>query len=119
MTFEAWPAIIIGWPAILIALALCAIGLVRRKPGWLFVAAAVAAPFSLYLTGTPRFGWLGFLLPLLLMGAGVAVRNRRVDLGWMLVAPFACLAIEIQFSSAENELKSLIDGTLAGRIPRK
>ena len=55
MTFEAWPAIIIGWPAILVALALCVIGLARRKPGWLFVAAAVAAPFSLYLAGTPRF----------------------------------------------------------------
>ena len=97
MTFEAWPAIIIGWPAILAALALCVIGLVRRKPGWLFVAAAVAAPFSLYLAATPRFGWLGFLLPLLLMGAGIAIRNRRVDLGWMLVVPFVCLAAWLAF----------------------
>ncbi len=34
-------------------------------------------------------------------------------------APFACLAIEIQFLTGENELKSLIESTLAGRIPRK
>jgi len=97
VTFEAWPAIIIGWPAILAALALCVIGLVRRKPGWLFVAAAVAAPFSLYLAGTPRFRWLGFFLPLLLMGAGIAVRNRRVDVGCALVALFACAAAWLAF----------------------
>jgi tetraacyldisaccharide 4'-kinase len=34
-------------------------------------------------------------------------------------APFACLAIEIRFLAGETELKSLIESTLAGRIPRK
>ncbi|MHC4168842.1 MAG: tetraacyldisaccharide 4'-kinase [Planctomycetota bacterium] len=34
-------------------------------------------------------------------------------------APFACLTIEIQFLTGETELKSLIESTLAGRIPRK
>jgi len=33
--------------------------------------------------------------------------------------PFACLAIEIRFLTGETELKSLIENTLAGRIPRK
>ncbi len=32
--------------------------------------------------------------------------------------PFAYLAIEIQFSTGENELKSLIERTIAGRIPQ-
>ncbi len=33
--------------------------------------------------------------------------------------PFACLVIEIQFLTGENELKSLIESRLAGRIPHE
>ena len=46
------------------------------------------------------------------------------DFGYQISDPassasFACLAIEIQFLTGENELKSLIERTLAGRIPQK
>ncbi len=38
---ELWPVILFGWPAILVALALSVMGVVRRRPKWLVVAAIV------------------------------------------------------------------------------
>jgi len=35
----------------------------------------------------PRVGWLGFMIPVLLIGSGVAVRYRRVEIAWLLLAP--------------------------------
>ena len=82
-----WPAIVFGWPAILAAISLAALGIVSKKPAALFVSALLAAPFSLYLGGTPTFGVLGFMIPILLVGAGVSVRFHRVPAAWLLLAP--------------------------------
>jgi len=82
-----WPAVVFGWPAILLALALSVVSIAARKPLALAAAAVIAAPFSLYLGGTPRIGPLGFMIPVLLMGAGVAVRYQRVGTAWLLLIP--------------------------------
>jgi len=58
-----------------------------KKAAVLVVSAVITAPFSLYLGGTPRVGWLGFMIPVLLLGAGVAIRNRRAAIAWLLVVP--------------------------------
>jgi len=82
-----WPAVVFGWPAILLALVLSVLAISRRKPSVLAASAVIAAPFSLYLGGTPKVGWLGFMIPVLLIGAGVAVRYRRVGTAWLLLVP--------------------------------
>ena len=82
-----WPALVFGWPAILLAIVLSVWGIARRRPAGLYVAAVIAAPFSLYLGGTPRVGWLGLIIPVLLLGAGMAVRYRRVEIAWLLLMP--------------------------------
>ena len=86
---EMWPAILFGWPAILISLALSVMGIVRKRPGWLVVAAIIALPFSLYLSGSPVFGWLGLGIPLLLPGASIAIYYGQTIVAWSLLAPFA------------------------------
>ncbi len=85
---EAWPAIVFGWPAIVASIALSAMGIVRRRPKWLVVAAIVALPFSLYLAGTPAFGWLGLSIPLFLAGASVASRYNHPKVAWSLLVPY-------------------------------
>ncbi len=85
---QMWPAILFGWPAILVSIALSIMGIVRRRPKWLVVAAIVALPFSLYLAGSPAFGWLGLSIPLLLAGASVASRYDQSMVAWSLLAPF-------------------------------
>ena len=86
-----WPALVFGWPAILLAMVLSVWGIARRRPAGLYVAAVIAAPFSLYLGGTPRVGWLGFIIPVLLLGAGVAVRYRRTEIASLLLMPVVAI----------------------------
>ena len=85
---EAWPAIVFGWPAILASISLSAMGIVRKRPKWLVVAAIVALPFSLYLAGSPAFRWFGLAMPLLLVGAGIASYYDKARVAWTLLAPF-------------------------------
>ncbi len=82
-----WPAVVFGWPAILLALVLSVMGVAKRSPLPLVVAAVIATPFSFFLGGSPRFGWLGFMIPALLIGASIAVRYRRVEIAWLLLVP--------------------------------
>ncbi len=85
---EMWPAILFGWPAIMVALGLSVMGIVRRRARWLVVAAVVTLPFSLYLSGSPAFGWLGLSIPLLLPAASIATYHHHTKLAWFLLAPF-------------------------------
>ena len=82
-----WP-ILLGWPAILVSLALSVIGIVRRRSKWLVVAAIIVVPFSLYLFGTPRFTWIALVFPVLLFGASIAIRRSLPWLAWSLFVPF-------------------------------
>jgi hypothetical protein len=85
---QAWPAIVFGWPAILASIALSVMGIVRGRPKWLFAAAIIALPFSLYLAGSPAFRWFGLVFPFLLMGAGISIRRHHTKVAWFLLAPF-------------------------------
>ena len=82
-----WPAYVFGWPAILLAIVLSALGVIKKSPAVLAASAVIATPFSIFLGGNPRFGWLGFMIPVLLLGASVAVRYRRVEVAWLLSVP--------------------------------
>jgi len=85
---ELWP-ILFGWPAIVIALALSVMGIVRRRPKWLVVGTIVVVPSFLYFAGTPRFWWIALVMPVLLIGASIAVRRSHIWLAWTLFVPFA------------------------------
>jgi hypothetical protein len=82
-----WPAVVFGWPSILTAIALSVLGIARRSPGTLGASAVLATPFSLYLGGSPRIGWLGLMMPVLLLGAGIAARYQLVWMALLLVVP--------------------------------
>ena len=69
------------------AIVLSVVGIIKRSAAVLVASAVIAAPFSLYLGGTPRVGWLGFIMPVLLLGAGVAVHKRRIEIAWLLLVP--------------------------------
>ena len=86
-----WPALLFGWPAILLAIVLSVLGITKRSPSVLAASAIIATPFSLYLGGSPRVGWLGFIIPVLLVGASVAVRYRRVEIAWLLLVPIVAI----------------------------
>ncbi len=63
-----WPGVVFSWLLILLALVLPVLGM------------------------APRVGWLGFMIPVLLLGSGVAVRYRRVEIAWLLLVPVVAVA---------------------------
>ena len=84
---ELWP-LLLGWPAVVIAIALSVTGIVQKKSRWLVAAAIVALPLALYLAGSPAFGWLGLTIPLFLPAASIAIHYDNSRLAWFLLAPF-------------------------------
>lgn len=91
--FEGWAQVVLGWPAILAAAAAGLCGIVRRQPGWLYAGAVLILGPSWYLGATPRFGEGAFLVPLLFVGAGVAVRRGRRWAALSLLVPFFALVV--------------------------
>ncbi len=60
----------------------------RKEDAHLLAAAAVIAiPFSLYLGGSPGVGWIGLVIPLLLMAAAAFVHYRKPKIAWSLLVP--------------------------------
>jgi len=82
-----WPWVVFGWLTLLLALALPVLGITKRLPALLAISAVIATPYSLYLGAAPRVGWPGYMIPVLLIGAGVAVRYRRAQIAWLLLIP--------------------------------
>ena len=90
---EIWPAIVIGWPAIIASLVCSFIGIKQRKPILLVAGAFLATPFAWYLGIASHFRPLWLLLPLLQLGAAYAVARRRSAAAVMLLVPFSAVAV--------------------------
>lgn len=78
----------VGIGAVVAMVAASVLGLLRRRPGWLFVAAICALGPYYYLLGLSAvLATLGALMPVLLVGAGVAMQRGRPDFATVAVAP--------------------------------
>jgi hypothetical protein len=86
-----WPALVFGWPAIILALILSVLGITRRRCVLLAAAAVITMPFSFYLLASPVLGWSGLAIPSCLLGAGAAIRYHRTTLAWLLLLPVFCI----------------------------
>ncbi len=91
---EWWPAVVFGWPAVVVSVVLAAAGIVFRKPALLVVSAVLAAPFSYYLSGAESWVALaGAAIPITLVAGAYAVKRRLSWVAWCLLAPFVGVAI--------------------------
>lgn len=81
-----WPALL-GWPALLVALTLSGFGMFRKRPWYLYAAAILILPVSLYLAATPRFAFVALLAPLVLLLAGLAIKRNKINLAIVMVLP--------------------------------
>lgn len=59
-----WWLVLLGWPAQLVALALSGFGTLNKRPWYLYTAAILILPVSLYLAATLRFAFVTMLTPL-------------------------------------------------------
>ena len=86
-----WAAIVFGWPAAIMSILLGAGGIMRERWKWGAAGALVGSPFLLYLSLTPRFGWVAMLVTGSYAGAVVAVYRRRTRAASLLFAPMPML----------------------------
>ena len=84
----SWPEIIIGWPAVVVALVLIGLGLATRQ--WLFALAGslVALPFLWYLFQFPRLHYWAPVLAFLNFVSVAAVGRGHRLLAASVLAPF-------------------------------
>ncbi len=83
---DYWP-MLLGWPAIVLALVLAITGIARDRSALLVTAAILITPMSLYVAAAPRFGIAILILPLLLVGAAAAVRRSSRNIAWLALFP--------------------------------
>ena len=91
---EWWPAVVFGWPAVVVSLVLAAAGIVLKKPVLLVVSAVLAAPFAYSLSGAKS--WVAFAGPAILVTllAGAYTVKRGLSwVAWCLLALFAGVAL--------------------------
>ena len=77
----------LGWPVLLAALALSGFGTFHKRPWCLYTATILVFPISFYLAVTPRFTYVGLLVPLALLLAGLAIKRYKINLAFALVLP--------------------------------
>ena len=82
-----WWVFLLGWPVLLVALALSGFGTFRNRPWNLYTAAILILPVSLYLAATPRFAFVALLAPLALLLAGLAIKRNKINLAIVMVLP--------------------------------
>ncbi len=82
-----WWVFLLGWPAVLAALALSGFSMFHKRPWNLYTAAILILPISLYLAGTPRFAFVALLAPLALLLAGLAIKRNKINLAIVMVLP--------------------------------
>ena len=91
---EWWPAVVFGWPAVVVSLLLAAAGIVLKKPFLLVVSAVLAAPFSFYLSGAQN--WMAFAGPAILvslLAGAYTVKRGLLWVAWCSLALFASVAL--------------------------
>ena len=78
---EWWPAVVFGWPAVVVSLGVASTGIVLKKPVLLVVSAVLAAPFSYYLSGAEN--WMAFAGPVILVALLSGAYAVKRGLSWL------------------------------------
>jgi len=90
--FSNWAAIIICWPSVIAALAMFIVAVAINSRALGMAAAAVSAPFCLWVSGYPVVRGLGYVALAANVAGIVALSRGQRFAAAMLWAPFAMLA---------------------------
>ena len=95
MKADLWIAALFGWPAVAAAVLLALAGAMTLRLPLAVIGALLVFPSALYLYGTPRYGWSGLALPLLLAAAAWAIHRARRNVALGCVAAAAAFAASV------------------------
>jgi hypothetical protein len=81
--------IFIGWPALIASLLVWFAGLVTKKYVVVIIAGIIILPFAIFYIGAYlSSGWLGLLFSLGHFASAVAVRQNKMLIAWLVMAPY-------------------------------
>jgi len=83
-----WAAIVLGWPAVVMALTAFAAALRTGRTSLGFAGAAIATPFCLYVNGYPLFHWTGAIACGANFLAAFLIHRGRRDVAFTVLLPF-------------------------------
>ncbi len=93
---EWWPALVFGWPPVVVSAVLAVTGTALRKPTLVLTSVVLLLPFSYYLTGAENWMALaGLTAPITLVGSAYALNRRPSWVAWGLLAAFAAVLIAV------------------------
>jgi hypothetical protein len=94
-----WPVLIFGWGAVVVAATAFFLALCLNRPWLVFVGAAIATPFCLFISGYPHpIGRLGGPIVLLANFASAALlRKGEHRRAMLLLVPFAIVALVLAY----------------------
>jgi hypothetical protein len=97
-----WPAVVFGWPAVVLALSAFAGGFLTSR-SWLgLLGALISAPFCFYASGYPLFHWIA---PIGLCANFVAawlLHRRRHDIAFAALVPFVMIVTTLAVFAIRN-----------------
>lgn len=80
---------ILGWPALIASLLAWLAGLVTEKFILVMSAGIIILPFAFFYLGAYLgSGWLGLLFSLGHFASAIALRQNKMLLAWLLLAPY-------------------------------
>jgi hypothetical protein len=89
----SWPAVVFGWPAIVLALGAFGAAFARGRSALGFAGLAAAAPFLLYVSAAPGGVWLSPAIFVALGAAAELLRRGRRGLAVVCCAPFVFIVV--------------------------
>ena len=96
--FESFTRVLFSWPAIILSILILITGLLLERAVWVLAGAILTIPFALYLSATPRFRFVGIVLPLVLLAAAYAVQRGRRLLAWLFLLPYIAVTVWLAWS---------------------
>jgi hypothetical protein len=98
-----WPAIVFGWPSLIVGSILVVVGVALRRAAITAAGALIAVGFLAYLAMNPYPTRLFGLLALTAnAAAALAVWRRRTVLAWLSLIPLLSIWIGLVYFSATS-----------------
>jgi hypothetical protein len=94
----SWPAIVFGWPGVIVSIGLSVVGLGWRSWRLVMAGLVIGTPFMILLSGYPGFRVPALLIVSAYVGALYAVRRGRRVLAACLILPYVGIAGLIAWS---------------------
>jgi hypothetical protein len=85
-------ALVFGWPAVIVSLALTMGGIALGRWRAVLAGALVGSPFLFYLFASPRTRWLSLTVAVLYYGSARAAARSQQALAFAMATPFVLLA---------------------------